>query len=258
MTKNRLILTALVAVAVLAGVPAMAADEPGSAFSGPAPEGETVVGQPEGYGTASLSAFPIGAINFTPRVSTTAFTAGAGAERFITTAGGAMDAAPALPNGSQIERIELRACDTDAVNQVVVNFGPCPTGGSTCTLAGSVATGGAATPGCNNFSFTLPAPVIVNNQTTPILVEVNTGTTATTTWSAVKLYYRLRISPAPGVATFPTDVPTSHPFFRFVEALAAAGITGGCGAGTFCPDDAVTRGQMAVFLATALGLHFPN
>jgi hypothetical protein len=26
----------------------------------------------------------------------------------------------------------------------------------------------------------------------------------------------------------------------------------------YCPDQPVTRGQMAVFLAKALGLHFPN
>jgi hypothetical protein len=51
-------------------------------------------------------------------------------------------------------------------------------------------------------------------------------------------------------------VPTSHAQFRFVEALAASGITGGCGGGDFCPNNPVTRGQMAVFLATALGLHY--
>jgi len=52
-------------------------------------------------------------------------------------------------------------------------------------------------------------------------------------------------------------VPTGHPFFQFIEALAAAGITGGCGNGNYCPDNPVTRGQMAVFLAKALGLHWP-
>ena len=56
-------------------------------------------------------------------------------------------------------------------------------------------------------------------------------------------------------ATF-ADVDTAHPFFQFVEALAASGITGGCGDGNFCPDAPLTRGQMAVFLSTALGLHF--
>ena len=63
---------------------------------------------------------------------------------------------------------------------------------------------------------------------------------------------------APGVATFPDDVPTGHLFFRFIEALAAAGITGGCGTGSYCPDSPVARGQRAAFPAKALGLHWPN
>jgi hypothetical protein len=36
--------------------------------------------------------------------------------------------------------------------------------------------------------------------------------------------------------------------------MAAEGITGGCGAGNFCPGDPVTRGQMAVFLVRAFEL----
>ena len=72
------------------------------------------------------------------------------------------------------------------------------------------------------------------------------------------LWYKLQVAPAPAVATFPNDVPTTHPFFRYIEALADAGITAGTGAGEFSPDDPVTRGQMAVFLSIALGLHFPN
>jgi hypothetical protein len=65
------------------------------------------------------------------------------------------------------------------------------------------------------------------------------------------------VSPAPATATF-ADVPTSSGIFRFVEALVASGITGGCGGGKYCPSNPVTRGQMAVFLATALGLHWPD
>jgi beta-N-acetylhexosaminidase len=57
------------------------------------------------------------------------------------------------------------------------------------------------------------------------------------------------------VATF-SDVPTGHPFFRFIEALARSGITSGCGGGNFCPDAPLTRGQIAVFLSLGLGLHF--
>lgn len=45
-----------------------------------------------------------------------------------------------------------------------------------------------------------------------------------------------------------SDVPPSHPFFKDVEAIAAVGVTTGCGGGKYCPDDEVTRGQMAAFL----------
>ena len=76
-------------------------------------------------------------------------------------------------------------------------------------------------------------------------------------FGGVEVWWHRTVSPAPAVATF-ADVPTSHIFFQFVEALAASGITGGCGGGNFCPDAPLTRGQMAVFLAKALGLHFPD
>lgn len=39
-----------------------------------------------------------------------------------------------------------------------------------------------------------------------------------------------------------------------IEWLAATGVTSGCGDDRFCPDDAVTREQMAAFLVRALGL----
>ena len=48
-----------------------------------------------------------------------------------------------------------------------------------------------------------------------------------------------------------------HTFETEIEKLASAGITLGCGApahNTFCPDDPVTRGQMAAFLVRALDL----
>jgi poly-gamma-glutamate synthesis protein (capsule biosynthesis protein) len=43
-------------------------------------------------------------------------------------------------------------------------------------------------------------------------------------------------------------------FEHDINALAAAGITRGCAPGAYCPDQAVTRGQMASFLARALHL----
>ena len=74
---------------------------------------------------------------------------------------------------------------------------------------------------------------------------------------ALRVFYKLQVSPAPLTARY-TDVPTTHPFFQYIEALASAGITAGCSASPpqYCPDSPVTRGQMAVFLARALGLHW--
>jgi hypothetical protein len=50
--------------------------------------------------------------------------------------------------------------------------------------------------------------------------------------------------------TFP-DVPCPSLFADWIEALAAAGITGGCGGGNYCPNSAVTRQQMSAFLLKA-------
>ena len=47
------------------------------------------------------------------------------------------------------------------------------------------------------------------------------------------------------------DVPQTDSFHDFVEKIFRAGITAGCGGGSYCPDEAVTRAQMAVFLLKA-------
>jgi hypothetical protein len=40
----------------------------------------------------------------------------------------------------------------------------------------------------------------------------------------------------------------------WIEQLYAEGIMSGCGGGNYSPDQAVTRGQMAVFLLRTFGL----
>ncbi|MGF1668288.1 MAG: S-layer homology domain-containing protein [Acidimicrobiia bacterium] len=47
---------------------------------------------------------------------------------------------------------------------------------------------------------------------------------------------------------------TGSVFESDIDAFAAAGITSGCGPAAFCPDDPVTRAQMATFLVNAFGL----
>jgi uncharacterized repeat protein (TIGR01451 family) len=48
------------------------------------------------------------------------------------------------------------------------------------------------------------------------------------------------------------DVPCSSAFAPWIRELVARGVTAGCGGGSYCPGDPVTREQMAVFLLKAL------
>ncbi|NUP05563.1 MAG: phosphodiester glycosidase family protein [Polyangiaceae bacterium] len=61
----------------------------------------------------------------------------------------------------------------------------------------------------------------------------------------------LDTSTPPAVATF-ADVPTDSPYFAEIEAAAAAGFTFECEAGSFCPNDALTRAEAAAFVRTAM------
>jgi hypothetical protein len=49
------------------------------------------------------------------------------------------------------------------------------------------------------------------------------------------------------------DVPAGYWAAAWIEQLAREGITAGCRAGAFCPDEPVTRAQMAVFLMRTFG-----
>jgi hypothetical protein len=58
----------------------------------------------------------------------------------------------------------------------------------------------------------------------------------------------------PASSVEPFDDDDSSEFEADIQALAAAGITRGCDADSFCPDRPVTRGEMAAFLVRAYRL----
>ena len=58
-------------------------------------------------------------------------------------------------------------------------------------------------------------------------------------------------SPPAGTGTIFSDVPPSYWSASWIEQLAKEGITSGCSSGKFCPENAVTRAQMAIFLLKA-------
>ena len=162
-----------------------------------------------------------------------------------------------IPTGAQVTTIAITGCDQDAAASLEANVVYCHDSGIHCVVRGAVFSP-AGQPGCGTFTATLANPLTVDNTTTTYSAFVRLPATGPNLrFRRVAVYYRLQVSPAPATATF-SDVPVGHPLHRFVQALSAAGITGGCGNGAFCPDAPLTRGQMAVFLSTALGLHWPN
>jgi hypothetical protein len=48
-----------------------------------------------------------------------------------------------------------------------------------------------------------------------------------------------------------TDVPTTHLFAAYIEKLASLKITSGCGNNKYCPEEPVTRAEMATMLSRA-------
>jgi S-layer homology domain len=76
---------------------------------------------------------------------------------------------------------------------------------------------------------------------------------ATTTRGEMAVFLlRTRFGPTytPPACTNPTfsDVPCSNLFAAWIYDLVSRGVTAGCGNGQYCPNSAVTREQMAVFL----------
>jgi len=173
-------------------------------------------------------------------------------EKFHISGNFALSVSVEVPNGALIDGFTSSYSDTDAANDITVELYRANRDGTSTTLGSHTSSG---TPGAEYLIYTtLSAPETVDkwHHQYYFIVQNNNTTIA---FKGVTVWYHRTISPAPATATF-GDVPTTHLFFQYIEALSASGITAGCGSGNFCPDAAVTRGQMAVFLAKALGLHY--
>jgi len=169
---------------------------------------------------------------------------------------GAFLAALHLPQGALLISIELEACDTSAAGEVIGALYRGTLGDAIGVV--NVSTGDAATPGCVTVAADLPSPETVENNANRYIVGMSNSTfDGLTKFGAIRVHYRLQVSPAPANATF-NDVPSGDPAYQFIEALVASGITAGCGGGNYCPNAPLTRRQMAVFLSKALGLHWPD
>jgi hypothetical protein len=159
-----------------------------------------------------------------------------------------------------IDQIALNNCsaaDGDIVFQLYVGDWNNNLGGGLILAAQ-----GSTTAGCGvDVSTSIPYEYDANlgGPLFAAVTWVSTNFDGSDRFNDMAISFHRIVSPAPDMPTF-NDVPVSHPFFQFIEALSASGITAGCQASPplYCPDAPLTRGQMAVFLAKALGLHWPN
>jgi hypothetical protein len=171
-----------------------------------------------------------------------------------------------IPSGALLKQVSWFGSDSDLGPNGFIRgsiMKVCQTGFPTIGPPVVTMLGSADSPNSENFVFTVfaPADESVNNLSCAYLMSTSfsydTVTGLNLLLRKIRAGWQRQVSPAPVSATFPNDTPTSHPYFRFIEALAAAGITSGCAPGSFCPNNPITRGEMAVFLAAALGLHWP-
>lgn len=90
------------------------------------------------------------------------------------------------------------------------------------------------TNGCaqNPLSY-CPEVVITRGSMAQMLIAAKSGSSYT---------------PPPCTSNPFSDVPVSDPICPWVQELVRRGVTAGCGSGQYCPNNPVTRAQMAVFL----------
>jgi S-layer family protein len=171
-----------------------------------------------------------------------------------------------LPTGVEIEYLDLYYSDSnssfDIVASLIADTGGAPSSGSPDQTA--LATAQSNGSSGYGYAFALLTYTVNNNVAyDPAAGQLNLAVSSEVSdftnilaFRGADLWWMRQVSPAPATATF-TDVPTNHQFFQFVEALAASGVSVGYPDGRFGVDDPITRGQMAVFLAKALGLYWP-
>ena len=217
----------------------------------------TTPGGPNAFGTDAYTVTTVSATSFFPDSHFDAYnTSGSlgrfGAANTITNFTTSVD----LPAGAVIDFIGLNS-STDTPGAIGAELIRRSIFGVT-TVIGAVESTVHAGSWNTDFNANPIGYVRVSVAGQALILRVQTGSHPTNQFFGwVEIWWKRTVSPAPGSANF-NDVPTNHPFFQFISALSASGITGGCGNGNFCPDNPVTRGQMAVFLAKALGLHWTN
>jgi S-layer homology domain len=172
-----------------------------------------------------------------------------------------------LPDGAEVFMVCLNADDPDALSDVTATIEavglaePGQDPGTAMVVGSNVATNfdtGFGSVCSTPFSYTFHTNGQLDGSGVENLAHrVAVSIVGNAGLGAVRVFWRRQVSPPPPTPTF-GDVPAFDGAYAYIEALVASGITAGCGGGNYCPDAPLTRRQMAVFLAKALGLHWQS
>jgi hypothetical protein len=97
------------------------------------------------------------------------------------------------------------------------------------------------TTGCQQSSdpttrLFCPNDNVTREQIAAFIVRAVTGTTTPAIYNPTPYF---------------TDVPTTNPFFPYIQKMEELGITTGCGTGLFCLTETIPRWEMAIFMVRA-------
>jgi hypothetical protein len=228
--------------------------------TGPAPAGTAYgkgVAAPEAYGIAAVTRISLLSYAFqgnTPYLDQ--ISDDGNSYRTMTAGSFGFSASVSIPAGAAITAIGFDNCDNAVSGEMDLTMFD-RSGDHLFTPVGTV--NSTDSSGCGFNSTALGAPYNVDSNIDHVfeIYIYQTAVDPTLKFRSAYVEYQRRVSPAPVSATF-NDVAPGDFGFQYIEALAASGITGGCGGGAYCPNGTLTRAQMAIFIAKALGLHWPN
>jgi len=177
-----------------------------------------------------------------------------GAYRYRASGSAATTVAPVrLPSGAHLYRAQLFYYDNSSMYYATATLYRYQYN-NTSTLLDSCSGSTSATPGYT-ACIMYPNVTIQNGDSVYQLRVQLTGVTSHLRFMGVRLYWKRQIRT--GLSHPFTDIGHLPQLWQdSIAALRASGITSGTTATTYSPDANVTRGQMAVFFARALGLYW--
>ena len=200
-------------------------------------------GAPVTYGTSQTSLVTVSELEFAPGDSVTTYgdvaVGGMNLQRYETSGDTGFIAAVHLPGGALLKSIEFDLCDSSVIDAhwqaAVVS---CAKLDGLCATLGTIMLSVSNSGGNSCAAYTQDLSglnyVVDNTSNRIALLTLPGASDVTNSLVGAVIGYQLQVSPAPATADF-GDVPTTHPFFQFVEALFHSGITAGCGSGNSVP-----------------------